>query len=173
MEYFRDVKPILDRSCAACHTAKWEKQMGMLVLDDDEPVPVQDVQGVSKAPGTYVRLALDHSYHSKTGYPSILKDKSWVFPNASRYVRMFQSRRSLLVWKILGRRTDGFTNDDFPTETTPGDPATLAWHGKPLPPTDDNLQRADIDYTGSVMPPPEAVAGTYPAPDGAGSRSSR
>src|SRR5437660_12352628 len=67
---------------------------------------------------------------------------------------------------MRGGRTDGFSNDDFPTETTSGDPSTLAWHGKPLPPTDQNLQRADIDYTGSVMPPPEAVTGTFTAPDG-------
>ena len=79
---------------------------------------------------------------------------------------MFQSRRSLLVWKILGRRTDGWTNDDHPTETVPGDPSTLQWHGKPLAPTGENIARADIDYTGSIMPPPEAVAGTFAAPDG-------
>jgi hypothetical protein len=35
VEYFRDVKPILDRSCVACHTQKWEKPAGKLVLDDD------------------------------------------------------------------------------------------------------------------------------------------
>ena len=33
---------------------------------------------------------------------------------------MFQSRRSLLVWKIFGERLDGCSNDDLPTETKPG-----------------------------------------------------
>jgi hypothetical protein len=28
-------------------------------------------------------------------------------------VRGFQSRRSLLVWKVFGRRTDGWDNDDL------------------------------------------------------------
>src|SRR5262245_29799391 len=35
VEYHRDVKPILDRSCVACHTQKWKKPAGNLVLDDD------------------------------------------------------------------------------------------------------------------------------------------
>jgi len=35
VEYWRDVKPILDRSCAACHTASGGKEpAGKLVLDD-------------------------------------------------------------------------------------------------------------------------------------------
>ena len=35
VEYFRDVKPILERSCVACHTGKPTKPAGNLVLDDD------------------------------------------------------------------------------------------------------------------------------------------
>src|SRR6202035_2516309 len=50
--------------------------------------------------------------------------------------------------------------------TKPGDPTTLAWHGKQLEPTRENLAKADLDYTGSIMPPPEAVAGTFAGPDG-------
>jgi hypothetical protein len=61
------------------------------------------------------------------------------------------------VWKIHGRRTDGWTNDDFPTETTPGDATTLKWKGQPIANTSENRNRADLDYTGSAMPPPEAV----------------
>src|SRR5262249_55589707 len=33
VEYFRDIKPILDRSCAACHTKSAVKPAGNLVLD--------------------------------------------------------------------------------------------------------------------------------------------
>ena len=50
----------------------------------------------------------------------------------SRYVWAFQSRRSLLVWKIFGARLDGLSNDDFPIEAVPGDPSTLQLKGKPL-----------------------------------------
>src|SRR5205085_11419931 len=37
VEYLRDIKPILNRSCVACHTKAWEKPAGDLVLDDDRP----------------------------------------------------------------------------------------------------------------------------------------
>src|SRR5262249_55483818 len=36
VEIYRDVKPILDRSCVRCHTSKWKQPAGNLVLDDDE-----------------------------------------------------------------------------------------------------------------------------------------
>src|SRR5262249_54757997 len=104
-------------------------------------------------PGTYYRLAMD--YAGRFGHKPVAG--SWRNHNASRYVRMFQSRRSLLVWKIFGRRTDGWSNDDFPTATTPGNPQTLRLKGQAVPNTPANRNRADLDYTGSVMPPPEAV----------------
>jgi hypothetical protein len=76
---------------------------------------------------------------------------------ASPYVTKFQSRRSLLVWKIYGQRLDGWTNDDFPTDRVPGDANTLEQAGHPVPNTQANRDRADLDFTGSAMPPPEAV----------------
>ena len=134
VEYFRDIKPILDRSCVACHTKKWEKPAGNLVLDDDTPVPrPQSIGGLvagppAKVPGTYFRLALDHA--GKFGHKSPVGN--WAHPQASRYVRMLQSRRSLLIWKIFGKRLDGFSNDDFAVETIPGDPNSLTYQGKPF-----------------------------------------
>jgi hypothetical protein len=156
VEYFRDVKPILDRSCTACHTGKGDKPAGNLVLDDDAPV---NASYIGKVPGTYYRLAMDGE--AKFGYRPVIHNGQWRQTNASRYVRKFQSRRSLLVWKVFGRRTDGWSNDDFPTETVPGDATTLHWKGKPISNTSENRNRADLDFTGSAMPPPEAVAGTY------------
>jgi hypothetical protein len=154
VEYFRDIKPILDRSCAACHTAKDGKPAGNLVLDDDRTVNLPDCDDV---PGTYYRLAMD--YAGRFGHKPLTG--AWRGANASRYVRMFQSRRSLLVWKVFGERLDGWSNDDFPTETVPGNPKTLQLKGQPVPDTPANRNRADLDFTGSIMPPPEAVrAGT-------------
>ena len=99
---------------------------------------------------------------------------SWRNANASRYVRMFQSRRSLLIWKVFGRRTDGWTNDDFPTETVPGDPQTLQHKGKPVAEHARRTATAPTStYTGSIMPPPEAVAGTSSARTARRSRSRR
>ncbi|MCS7045790.1 MAG: hypothetical protein NZO58_05495, partial [Gemmataceae bacterium] len=159
VEYYRDIKPIFERSCAACHTHKSANPPGKLVLDDDQIVSLPNADDV---PGTYYRLAMD--YAGRFGHKPIIG--AWKGANASRYVRMFQSRRSLLVWKILGARTDGWSNDDFPTETVPGDPKTLALKGQPVPNTIANRNRADLDYDGKIMPPPEAVAGTYIGPDG-------
>ena len=123
VEFFRDVKPIFDRSCVACHSGKRDEPAGDLVLDDDKIVNLPNADDV---PGTYYRLAMD--YAGRFGRPPLVG--SWRNANASRYVRMFQSRRSLLIWKVFGRRTDGWTNDDFPTETVPGDPKTLEHRGQ-------------------------------------------
>jgi hypothetical protein len=166
VEYFRDVRPILDRSCAACHTRTAERPAGELVLDDDRPVTTQPpalLDPEMSLPATYARLAADpwgrwgHKPLSRHGWPDL---------SASRYVRMFQSRRSLLVWKVFGRRTDGWDNDDFPYEAVPGDPGSLREHGRPVPDTPPNRERSQVGYTGGIMPPPEAVAGTYRGPDG-------
>src|SRR5256885_680803 len=43
---------------------------------------------------------------------------------------------------------------------------TVYWKGQPIPNTHANQDRADLDYNGRPMPPPDAVAGTYRAPDG-------
>src|SRR5208282_6146623 len=60
----------------------------------------------------------------------------------------------------------GWSNDDFPHETVPGDPKSLQFKGQPVPDTQQNRERAQVAYTGIVMPPPEAVAGTYVTPAG-------
>jgi hypothetical protein len=75
-----------------------------------------------------------------------------------------QSRRSLLIWKIFGKRLDGFSNDDFVHETVPGDPTSLRYKGKPVADRPQNRERSHVAFTGGVMPPAEAVAGTYVGP---------
>jgi hypothetical protein len=154
VEYFRDVKPILERSCVACHTAEGGKSpAGNLNLDaDDELV---DRPHIGKFPGTYYRLAMDDG--AKFGHKPVIHNGTWRQTNASRYIRKFQSRRSLLVWKIHGERLDGFGNDQFPSETKPGDAGSLALAGKPIENTQANRDRSDLDYNGKVMPPPDAV----------------
>jgi hypothetical protein len=151
VEYLRDVKPILQRSCAACHTSRGDKApAGKLDLDADSELISAEHEG--KFPGTYYRLALDE--RARFGHKPVGCD-SWGYPNASRYIRMLQSRRSLLVWKVFGARLDGFSNDDHPSEAKPGD-GTLVLRGKKVD-VNMNRHRADIDYTGSRMPPPDAM----------------
>jgi hypothetical protein len=153
VEYFRDIQPMLRRSCVACHSAQGGKEpAGNLKLDaDQERVAIEDV---GSFPGTYCRLAIDS--RAKFGHKPVGWD-SWGYPNASRYIRMFQSRRSLLVWKIYGQRLDGFSNDDHPSEAKPGDRENLLHRGKKLA-VRQYRHLYDLDYTGSPMPPPEAVA---------------
>jgi len=133
VEFLRDIRPVLQRSCVPCHSAA--NPQGNLVLDDHA--------SYSGLPGDYVRLADDNG--ARWGYPPVISSRTWRQSNASRYVRMFQSRRSLLIWKLHGRRLDGWTNADHPTETTPGDPSTL--------PSGADPNAADLDYTGTIMPP--------------------
>jgi hypothetical protein len=123
VEYHRDIKPILKRSCTACHTQTAEKPAGKLVLDDDKLVqgPRWDMGNAGMVPATYNTLAGNYL-------------------GVTRYVRGFQSRRSLLVWKLFGKRLDG-----FPEKPEKGREAI---HKQFL---------AQGDFAGSQMPPPEAV----------------
>ncbi len=149
-EYHRDIRPLLDRHCVACHTKQSGEPAGNLVLDDETPVQHEHF---GKFPGTYYRLALDERAqfgHKPVGYDS------WGYPQASRYIRKLQSRRSLLVWKIFGRRLDGFSNDDHPSESQPG-AGDLVQRGEPVD-AKKFAAHCDIDFVGSQMPPPQAVA---------------
>jgi hypothetical protein len=97
VEFWRDVRPILERSCVACHTQKAEKPSGGLVLDDDRPVASKHHMGPRNAPASYLTLAASEG-HGIMG---------------SRYVRQFQSRGSPLIWKVFGKRMDGQSNEDI------------------------------------------------------------
>ncbi len=160
VEFFRHVLPIFKRSCAACHGKDIARPAAGLVLNDSQMVKGRGGGGMFRSepggmiPATYamlVRGVLDRSGRKHVA-------NRWVLPQVSRYVRVYQSRRSLLAWKILGQRNDGWANDDFPTASVPGDPATLQIAGKPVDGSDrQNIRLADVDYTGSIMPPPAAV----------------
>src|SRR5262249_10726652 len=78
----RDVKPILERSCVACHTSKSAKPAGNLVLDDDQ---LREGRPVTSS--------------------TLLRAKN---RNSEPYVWPFRSRNSPLTWKLFGRRVDGF-----------------------------------------------------------------
>lgn len=145
VEFYQDIRPILQRSCTPCHTQSDPTPPGNLVLDE--------LAFYGGLPGDYKRLADDTD--AQWGYPPLVTvggNPVWRQTNASRYIRKFQSRRSLLTWKVFGRRMDGWTNGDHPTETTPGDAGTLV-------PPGSSINEADLDFTGTIMPPP----GTDPA----------
>jgi hypothetical protein len=136
VEFLRDIRPLLQRSCTPCHTTNNASPPGNLALDD--------YASYGGLPGDYARLANDSA--ARWGYKPVISSRTWRQSNASRYLRPFQSRRSLLIWKIFGRRLDGWSNPDHPTESIPGDPSTL--------PAGADPNKADLDYTGDIMPPP-------------------
>lgn len=129
VEYWRDVRPILDAKCAGCHTS--DATDGNLNLFADGGT-VQCGQEV--LPGTYYRLAADRSQSGcpefGLGTPPGTPDY-FLTPQITRYLRGFQARESLLIWKVYGARLDGRTNatregdlDFTPDATHPG---LLTW----------------------------------------------
>ncbi|MDJ0652539.1 MAG: hypothetical protein QNJ40_00170 [Xanthomonadales bacterium] len=139
VEFYADIRPVLQAHCVSCHNGN--QNAGNLNLND--------LNLYGNLPGDYKRLADDSE--ANWGYPPVINNGIWRQTNASRYVRMFQSRRSLLIWKIFGARLDGWTNSDHPTESVPGDQGTL--------PGGANPNDADLDFVPSTDHP----AGGMPA----------
>ena len=143
VEFHRDIKPILERSCVACHSIKHEKPAGRLALDDYQPIAKRGL--VPWAENVQVPQGLPRTYARVVQY-------SWAF----------QARRSPLMWLVHGKRLDGFHNDDIPSPPLDleDEKNVLDWchHGK--------RRMYDVDYKGHVMPPPDAVAGKAKGPDG-------
>ena len=160
VEFYRHVAPIFQKSCAACHGKSLETPAARLVLDDLELIVAPNVGGgkftgtpTGKVPATYAMLAMGAT--DRYGYGHV--NGGWITPQVSRYVRSYAAMRSLLAWKVLGRRTDGWSNDDFPSATTPGDPKTLQLASVPVDGDTQAAIYADVDFAGSVMPPVAAV----------------
>jgi hypothetical protein len=143
VEFQRDIKPMLQRSCVACHSVRHDKPAGRLALDDDRPISkrglvpwAENVQIPPGLPRNYARLV--------------------------QYAWAFQARRSPLIWMVHGQRLDGFRNEDIPSPPLDyeDEKNVLEWchHGK--------ARQWDVDFNGHTMPPPDAVAGTAKGPDG-------
>ncbi len=129
VEYFQDVRPILTAKCAGCHGS--DASDGNLNLH-------ADAASVSCSgetwPGTYYRLAVDNNSNTNPGCSFGLGTPAgtppyFIGPQQTRYIRGFQSRESLLAWKVLGARLDGRAND---TRTGDLDYAADAGHANLL-----------------------------------------
>jgi hypothetical protein len=128
VEFIRDIRPLLQRSCVNCHSGDPASAPGSLSLDDTSMIAgVLPDTPVPSTPTDYARLARDRT--ARFGIkPPTGAHQNWVGANASRYVRIFQSRRSLLAWKLGGARTDGWDNSRWES-TAPftSDLARLLW----------------------------------------------
>lgn len=143
VEYYRDVVPILRKSCVACHSLSHDKSAGGLVLDDDRPNQKE-------------------GWVTWSGFQTLPRNVPRTYARLAQYSPPFRSRRSPLIWKIDGRRLDGFRNEDIdsPPLDYDNDQHIRNWGHH------SHRARMDVDYTGSVMPPPEALTGTAKGPDG-------
>ena len=143
IEFFQDIRPILQSRCVACHTGA--NPPGSLNLNDLTDYDIGDFTYLS-APGDYMRLCRDAN--ATWGYKPlvVVGTPVWRQTNASRYVRLLQSRRSLLLWQVFGERLDGWTNATNPTEATPGVVGTL-------PGGVDAINRADLNFNASASHP--------------------
>lgn len=111
IEYYRDIKPILDSKCASCHDASNNTTGTDLVLNDPTD-------------SAYWRLTRDSK--AKYGGSPPGGHPDYVLPQVSKYVRALQARESLLVWKIFGSRLDGRTNGERADD--------IDYTGQPMPP---------------------------------------
>jgi hypothetical protein len=92
IEFTRDIKPIFDRNCIACHG------------------------GSSPAAGLDLSLTnVANNNVAGTTWHKLIADRSGKFrrPQLTRYVRAFNSRGSLLYWKAANQRTDNRADGQY------------------------------------------------------------
>src|SRR5262249_40554168 len=124
---------------------------GELVLDADDELVAGNFNNHNfrgQPPGTYFRLAMDNGVRSGSHQKPLFGKKPehyWRSPLASRYVARFQSRRSLLIWKLFGKRLDGL-------------PENVVSNNKMV------KEQLIVDFDPGIMPPPEAVKSGKVAP---------
>jgi hypothetical protein len=128
VEYFRDVLPILERRCASCHGA----------TSPAAGLPLTAAAGTVERlggswPRTYFQLVRDTEGEFTAPPPGPYGE--WFAPQLTRYLRAFQSRQSLLTWKVWGERLDGRSNaargDDLDFAGSSAHPAGVGVPGMP------------------------------------------
>ncbi|HBL26865.1 MAG TPA: hypothetical protein DD490_08530, partial [Acidobacteria bacterium] len=105
VEWHRDVVPILEARCVSCHGGA-APAAGLSLARSAPPVQRDGVAW----PAAYFRLVLDN--FAELSAPPPGEQERWYAPQLTRYLRAYQSRQSLLLWKVWGERLDGRRNQD-------------------------------------------------------------
>ena len=106
IEFTRDIKPIFDQHCIACHGGS--SPAAGLALDI--------TGGVNNAPDTtWWCLVADRKQSCVAADKQMDTGAGLVFrrPQLTRYIRAFNSRGSLLYWKAANQRTDNRTDSQY------------------------------------------------------------
>ena len=160
VEYFRDVRPIFERSCAALSFARTRpSRRATSCWTMSRPSPRRTATAAcSPAPQ---RQGSRHLCPPGLGHRRPLSKSlkgGWAIRRCRAYVRRSSRARSLLAWKLFGERMDGWSNDDFPHRHDPRRPEHVAIGANRSTPPTRQLRPCRRRLTGSLMPPPEAVA---------------
>ena len=159
VEYWRDVRPILDRSCVACHTHKVEgagRRSGPGRGRSTRSTANLTAGRRANRPGTYFRLVLDNGQRNSSHHPPHVRQEA-----VGREV-LGVSAGFALCRQVPVAAQPADLADLRPAHRWPAGEPGLAGKikGEKLPPS------LHVDFKPAVMPPPEAVAGTYVGPDG-------
>ncbi|MCB1949270.1 Ig-like domain-containing protein, partial [Nitrosomonas sp.] len=118
IEFTRDIKPIFDQHCIACHGGS--APAAGLALDN--------TGGTNTAPNsTWWCLVADKDQSCVAAENQLATGAgpagmSFRRPQLTRYVRAFNARGSLLYWKAANQRTDNRTDTQIPDDIDFGDP---------------------------------------------------
>lgn len=109
-EWYRDIKPIVDAKCVACHNP----------VQNAGKLDLQTAPKTYGLPFNWYVLAKD-PHGELSGVPPI----STYVGRASRYIAKMAAAESPLAWVVAGKRLDKVHNSARPTDEPPGNAASL------------------------------------------------
>jgi hypothetical protein len=143
VEFYRDIRPLLQKSCTGCHSKTNSLNPGNLVLDD--------YTTYNGLPGDYARLAADDD--ARWGYPPLVKvgGKPVLAANQCQPLHPNVSKPPQFAY------LENLWSDDSMAGPTPIIPPNLFPETLRACRKAPDINACDLDYTGDIMPPARAV----------------
>lgn len=146
VEWLADVKPLVDKYCVTCHGG--QTPVAGLAFDDDTLVS----EGAVPAMPRSAALIVANRSGKLGGYPppaAVALSAPW----GSRIAKIDSALESPFYWAFAGgKRLDGRTNADKPSETIQGDPSSIP-AGTDYHQIDfDNTPQAEQAHAGLAIP---------------------